>query len=62
MRTRYIQIEPGRRENLGAAAVSVALAAGVGITAFYLTRLFLSRETIGREAEGEARDVLGGKD
>lgn len=57
-----MRIEPGRSENLSAAAVAVTLAAGVGITAFFFTRLFLSRETIGRETEGEARDVVRGKD
>ena len=40
-KSRWIRVRPGRRENLRA-----ALAAGIGVESFYLTRLLLAREPL----------------
>lgn len=45
-RRRWIRVPPGRRDNLGAALAAGALAAGVGVLTFYVTRLFLAREPL----------------
>lgn len=45
-RRRWVPIPPGRRENAGAALVAGALAAGVGVVAFYLARVVLAREPL----------------
>lgn len=65
-RRRWLRGSPGARENLGAAVVAGAVAASVGLTTFYLTRLFLAREPLsgppGRLPEGDAEpdDGAGG--
>ena len=58
MRTRYLRTEPGKRETWSAAAVSLAVAAGVGAVTFYLTRLILAREAIRLPVEAESEDVV----
>jgi hypothetical protein len=52
MRRRYVRGEPGRRETLAAAFVSGALGVGVGLVAFYLARLLLSRDVVGGSRDG----------
>lgn len=39
----YSRTSPGPRENLGAGAVALGLAAGVAAVTFYLVRLMLAR-------------------
>jgi len=58
MRTRYVRNEPDRRENLAAALVSGAVAAGVGIVTFYFARLLLSREALTTGESGQSEDTL----
>jgi len=48
---RYIRNAPTRGENFRAALASAAVALGVGVTAFYLTRIFLSRDPLPRKNE-----------
>ncbi len=48
---RYIRNTPTRSENFRAALASAAVALGVGVTAFYLTRIFLSRDPLPRKNE-----------
>lgn len=45
-RRRWIRVRPDRGENLRAALAAGALAAGVGVVSFYLTRLLLAREPL----------------
>ena len=45
---RYIRNAPTRSENFRAALASAAVALGVGVTAFYLTRIFLARDPLPR--------------
>ncbi len=49
---RYIRNTPSRRENSRAALASIAVAVGVGLTTFYLTRIFLARDPLPRKNEG----------
>jgi len=44
---KYRRTRPSRADSVAAAAVSVAIGAGVAAAAFYVTRLFLSREPLG---------------
>ena len=48
---RYIRNAPTRSENFRAALASAAVALGVGVTAFYLTRIFLARDPFPRKNE-----------
>ena len=61
MTTRYRRKRLSRGDSLAAAAVSVALGAGVGAVAFYLTRLLLSREPLagGTRVSGQDTDTSG---
>jgi hypothetical protein len=56
MTPRHLRKTAGRKENVAAAVISGTLAAGVGLVAFYFTRLFLSREPVDAS---EAGDRLG---
>ena len=47
----YIRNAPSRRENSRAALVSIGVAVGVGLTTFYLTRIFLARDPLPRQNE-----------
>lgn len=62
MSPRYVRARPSRRDELVAGLVAGALATGVGLVSFYLTRLLLSRRALeelevvsGEAAEGGAR-------
>ncbi len=57
MRRRYVRREPKRRDTITAAAMSVALAAGVGAVTFYVTRLLLARETLVDSSDVERLDA-----
>jgi len=57
MKTRYIRRPPKREDDLAAAAVSVALAAGVGAVTFYVVRMLLSRDVVSPPAEREKLDA-----
>lgn len=46
---RYLRNRPTRQEEAQALLVSAALAAGVGLVAFYLARLFIAREPLGKD-------------
>lgn len=48
----YRRRSPSRRDDAGAAAVSILFGAGAAAVTFYLTRLFLSREPLGQETHG----------
>jgi hypothetical protein len=52
MATYFVRRPPGRRENLGAVALAVGVAAGVGALTFYLARVLLARERVVSPAEG----------
>ncbi len=56
MSVRWIRVRPGAGETLRAAVVAGAMAVGVGATAFYLTRLFLSREPLAGSDHPARRD------
>jgi hypothetical protein len=45
-RRRWVRTPAGGRENAGAALVAGAVAAGVGVVTFYLTRVLLAREPL----------------
>lgn len=45
-RRRWLRLPPERGDTLGAALISGALGAGVGLVSFYLARLFLAREPL----------------
>lgn len=63
MRRRWVQVRPGRRENLLSGLSAGLLGAGVGLTAFYLVRLFLAREPLeGTRAERKDRTRLPVRD
>lgn len=51
----YRRRSPSRRDDVGAAAVSILVGAGAAAVTFYLTRLFLSRESLGPETHGGGR-------
>ncbi len=51
--TRYVRRRLSRGDGLAAAAVSLAVAAGVGVVTFYVTRIFLSREPVGSGDDGD---------
>lgn len=53
MSARYRRGSPSRRDEVGAAAVSILVGAGAAAVTYYLTRLFLSREALAPEAHGE---------
>lgn len=53
MSARYRRGSPSRRDEVGAAAVSILVGAGAAAVTYYLTRLFLSREALEPEAHGE---------
>ena len=55
-KARWIRLRPGRRETVGAALASGAVAACVGAVTFYLARLFLSREPIGPAEPDDSTD------
>ena len=46
---RYLRNQPTRSENVRAAVVSSAIAAGVGILTFYFARMVLAREPVTSE-------------
>jgi hypothetical protein len=46
---RYLRNRPTRSENVRAAAVSSAIAAGVGVVTFYFARMLLAREPVRTE-------------
>ena len=48
---RYLRNAPTRRENFRAAIASTVVALSVGVTVFYLTRIFLAREPLPRTNE-----------
>lgn len=51
----YRRTSPGPRENMGAGAVALGLAAGVAAVTFYLVRLMLTRAPLDPpELEGPA--------
>ena len=52
MTTRYLKLEPGRRENMLAAGIALGAAAGVAAVVFYFGRILISRERVSREAPG----------
>lgn len=68
MTTRYRRKRLSRGDSLAAAAVSVALGAGVAAATFYFTRLMLSRETlagggrVGLDEETPAQLTDGGEE
>lgn len=43
---RWIRTRPTPQDTLGAGLMATVLAVGAGLTAFYLTRLFLAREPL----------------
>lgn len=47
-KTRWVRLPAGRKERTGAALAAGAVAACAGAVTFYLARLILSREPIGR--------------
>ena len=54
----WIRVPPGRDENARALLAAGALAAGVGVVTFYLTRLLLARERLSLEGPpGRTRDA-----
>jgi hypothetical protein len=53
MSPRYIRRAPERRDEVAAAVVSGALGVGVGLVAFYVVRLFLSREPLPGGSRGD---------
>lgn len=57
--TRYVRTKPTKDQSWSAAAASVALAAGVGVVTFYVTRLFLAREPLSKPVDGESSDAPG---
>jgi hypothetical protein len=46
---RYLRNRPNRSENVRAAVISSAIAAGVGIVTFYFARMLLAREPLATE-------------
>ena len=55
MSPRYARKRLERGDDLAAALVSTALAAGVGLVTFYLMRLIIAREPVGAgSGDGEA--------
>jgi len=56
MTPRYLRSEPGPKENVTAALLSGILAAGVGLSVFYVARLFLARDTVIDSREVARRD------
>jgi len=57
MTPRYLRVEPDRKETLSAAVASGMLALGVGVVAFYLMRLFLSREAVSPAGDTDRTDL-----
>ena len=57
MTPRSIRNKPGRKENLAAALVSAGLATGIALVAFYFTRLFLARDSVGGDRAPEREDA-----
>ncbi|MGY8798960.1 MAG: hypothetical protein ACKVG4_09280 [Longimicrobiales bacterium] len=53
---RYLRNRPTRSENVRAAVVSSAIAAGVGVVTFYFARMLLAREPV-RTAIAERVDL-----
>lgn len=61
MSARWIRIPPEPRHDVAAAVVAGAVALGVGLAAFYLTRLLLAREPLpGEGPEGPEPGPHGG--
>ena len=58
----WIRVLPDRGDNAGAAIAAAAVAAGVGLVTFYLTRLLLAREGLGEDGPpGRADGGRGGE-
>ena len=55
--TRWVPREPTKQDRIAAAVTSLAVAAGVGIVTFYVTRLFLARDAL-PEADQETPRAL----
>lgn len=49
----YRRGPPSQRDDLGAAAVSILVGGSVAAVTFYLTRLYLSRERLQPENDGD---------
>ena len=62
MRQRYIRNEPERRDDVAAAMVAGALAAGVGAVTFYLARLLLAREPVSKTDVCEPPERIPGRE
>ena len=62
MKQRYIRNEPERRDDVAAAMVAGALAAGVGAVTFYLARLLLAREPVPKTDVGEPPERIPGRE
>jgi len=62
MRKRYIRNEPERRDDVAAAMVAGALAAGVGAVTFYLARLLLAREPVSKTDVREPPERIPGRE
>jgi len=60
MKSRYLRLEPGRKEKLSAALVSGAVAAGVGLVTFYFAKLLLSREAVSEPREEDVTVAVRG--
>ncbi|MDX1645899.1 MAG: hypothetical protein R3304_02050 [Longimicrobiales bacterium] len=58
MTTHFRRRRPGTTEKVGAAAVGLLVGMSAGAVAFYLTRLFLSREPLSSPDAGEDVVVL----
>jgi hypothetical protein len=58
---RYRRKRPSRGDSLAAAAVSVALGAGVAAAAFYFTRLLLCREPLAGSGRVGGDESLRGR-
>jgi hypothetical protein len=59
MSARWIRTPPERRDEVAAALVAGALAVGVGLATFWITRLFLARERLPEAPAERPRSRFG---
>ena len=60
MSPRYIRTPPDRGDEVAAATISAALGVGVGLVAYYLVRLMLSREPLSGGSRDDRRESSAG--
>lgn len=57
MSARYVRKVPETKENVSAALISGALAATIGLVAFYFARILLAREPVGATSPGGSEEA-----